>query len=472
MTSGEPVRLYLRQLESGLNGMDPWKKTEIVSEVEGHINERIDLLRKKKGMDHIPSGEELERILDDFGPPDEMANNYKIQSIGSVGRKSGVRPWMVLVPVIISVLLISIVILGFFFFSEDIDDGGVDQTIRKGEGIDTLTIGDDIEDILRRFKEPEERIDTNGTIWLSYRESKHIDILFSSYGGGVKEIRFNEGYEGMLENGIELGDTIDRLFEMEGGPLFTHDLAKEYVDLNSEGGHRVLYRQIDDAGFTRAYKYVDERNGTLYWADANRIIVQIVVFSPVDPDPVRALLIDVSIESVDDVLLIEVNSGTILWDEYRVLVDGKPFITADDKTNYGETAEFEYTGSEWDAVDGEEYIVKIIHISSSTVVYEKKFEAENKGGYVKVFSIDVRINHTFDVVLIEVLGEDINWSYYQVRVDGNVLDTVRTDTKKGDIVEFRDLSGDWDAHRNVLYDMKVIDVEHNQVVYALDVYAE
>jgi hypothetical protein len=423
-------------------------------------------------MDHIPSREELERILDDFGPPHEMASNYKIQSIESLGRNSNVRPWMVLVPVGILVLLVLAVILGMFLFSEDINDGEVDLTIRKGEGIDTLTVGDDMKDVLQRFGEPEERIETNSTIWLSYREAKHIDILVSSYGGGVKEIRFNEGYEGLLENTIELGDTIDRLFELEGEPLYAYNLTKEYVDLNAEGGHKVLYRQIDNAGVHIGYKFMDERNGTLYWADNNRIIVQIVVFTPVDPDPVRALIIDVFIESVDDVLEIEVNSGTILWDEYRVLVDMKQFVTREGKTKYGETVEFEYAGSAWNALDGEEYTVKIIHISSSTVVYEKMVEAEDKGGDVKLFMIDVEINHTFDVVLIEVLGKNINWSEYQVRVNGNILYTVRTDTKMGDIVEFRDPTGDWDVHRAVQYDIKVIDLDLDNVVYALDIYAK
>jgi hypothetical protein len=274
------VREYMRSFRRSLEGLERVEKNNIIGEVEGHINERIDITLAKK-KDHTLKERDIQRILSEFGSPEDLAMSYRMQiseEKGTGGRAKGRKKF---IGIIIAVALILIITsLSLYYLIEGGEAG--DNTILPGEGFDDIKIGDDMDSIIDDYGAPEERSDTGNTIWISYRSENGLDFLISNRTGKIMEIRFNEGYDGSLGNGLKIGDDLDLLFEKEGSPLLVVDATRENVHNNSEGGDRVLYRQMNNDGMVEAYKYVDERRGILFWADMNRIISQIVVFEPFD----------------------------------------------------------------------------------------------------------------------------------------------------------------------------------------------
>ena len=123
-------------------------------------------------------------------------------------------------------------------------------------------------------------MEENDTIWLAYREKANIDFLFEDANQTLIEIRFNEGFEGALTNGIRVGSSKEEVLNLSGGANKTVQISANDTLNLSHGSNKVLYEIVDGGNNTVAYKYIDAIRGILYWFDIDGISTQIVVFDP------------------------------------------------------------------------------------------------------------------------------------------------------------------------------------------------
>mgnify|MGYP006297097205 FL=1 len=190
-------------------------------------------------------------------------------------------------PVIIAIFVSLILILSFFaiIFGDpdriDEKEGMEEGIIYPGIGIKTVRIGDPIGIVYDEFGDPVNEIETGETIWLNYRDPHGIDFLISNYTNRVLEIRFQEGYAGELKGGVSIGDTLEDGFDAVSNPEEIRDTNYSQTHESVYGGDRILYRQIGEGGNITAYKYIDQENGVVFWADESESITQIVVFDPI-----------------------------------------------------------------------------------------------------------------------------------------------------------------------------------------------
>lgn len=74
-----------------------------------------------------------------------------------------------------------------------------------------------------------------------------------------------------------------------------------------------------------------------------------------------------TIDASEDLLYLEVISGSYTWGDYRVTVDGTPVtLTSSQTTSAGGTATF--TGGDY--IEGTIYNVKIVEIAADRVIWE------------------------------------------------------------------------------------------------------
>jgi len=152
--------------------------------------------------------------------------------------------------------------------------------IKEGIGLDYVQIRDGLDKIIDLYGEPEIRMEENDTIWLAYREKANIDFLFEDANQTLIEIRFNEGFEGALTNGIRVGSSKEEVLNLSGGANKTVQISANDTLNLSHGSNKVLYEIVDGGNNTVAYKYIDAIRGILYWFDIDGISTQIVVFDP------------------------------------------------------------------------------------------------------------------------------------------------------------------------------------------------
>jgi hypothetical protein len=464
------VKAYLKKVEDSLGDADKNKKKEIISDIEGQINERLEGFKEGMGEGYIIQKEDVQGIIEDFGPPDELALEYKMQIVGSDSKgKSSIR-FIPVIAVGVIVILVLAIIASLFFISIPEKEEEEDDTIYMGEGLKKIKIGDEIEKVIDIYGTPEERADLEKTIWLSYRSSEGIDFLISNYTGTVAEIRFNSGYDGYLENNVKIGDTLDVLFIIDGDPMITLNGTKEVIDHNPEGGNRILYRIVDKDGVAVGYKFIDERKGVLYWTGSDRFIHQIVVFDPIDEGEIRGIDIQASIDSFEDLLTVEIYSGSIKWDDYLVLVDNKEIETIEVSSSYGDSVQFFDPSDDWDPIDEEGYVVKVILISESTVVYEAVVIADERT-IPQLFQADLEIYGDLDTIVITMISGSITWNDYLVLVDGVEMIIDNNVTANETFAQYHDPSGSMDFSIGSDYNVKMVKIEENMVVYENDIIA-
>jgi hypothetical protein len=366
MASHPLVEKYLEIMEEELNDLDRERRKSIISDVRDHIDERV---RDVSGDPDKVGSDVVQKVLWDFGPPDEIAEYYRMQSLGErPERKKGKRNQIIIT--VLSVIIVAILVsAGLFILLQD-DNKPPGTEIIPGKGNERVEIGNSMEDVLEEYGEPEERIDSANTIWFSYRDLRGIDILISNDTGSVMEIRFNEGYTGKLASDIGVGSNISLLFEKEGGPEMEYDVREWLVRYHPGGYDRVLYRVFNESGNHISNKYMDGRTGILYWMTPEGEITQITVFEPIPENTVQVLMVDIWIDPEEDIVSILALSSDLNWTWYEIRVDGKVFWTSANYSRAGETASFHDSAGEWDAEVGKEYNVKIILIGDKTVVYE------------------------------------------------------------------------------------------------------
>lgn len=160
----------------------------------------------------------------------------------------------------------------------DDDEEQHDIIIYPGKGLINIQIGDDLDKIKEEFGEPEEIVDANKNTWVSYNKKLGIDFLLNKTTTKIKEIRFNTGFTGQLENGISLNSNLNDVLNGSGGAQTTVQVNYSEYQQTSDGYDRVLYELIDENNIVTNCKFIDSKQGILYWFDTDKKVTQIVVF--------------------------------------------------------------------------------------------------------------------------------------------------------------------------------------------------
>lgn len=140
--------------------------------------------------------------------------------------------------------------------------------------VETVSIGEKLESIVKKFGEPDE-IKTWETTYQYIYSRYGIDFLLKKESNEVVEIRFNRGYNYTTDIGIKIGDNIKKVFEKFGYPLKEVYATKEQASRCEFGTDRVYYKVINPL---KSYKYILHFQGVLFWCDENENIIQIVFF--------------------------------------------------------------------------------------------------------------------------------------------------------------------------------------------------
>jgi beta-lactamase regulating signal transducer with metallopeptidase domain len=154
-----------------------------------------------------------------------------------------------------------------------------DTTIYPGVGLQNVHPGDSRSDVKKGLGEPSsERTFPNGGHTLIY-EPRAMDCFLRD--DTVREIHFNQGYQGSTTNGIRIGSSLDEVLKTCGGANKTVEGGQEKRNGAPNGGDHVLYKIKDDhSGQLTAYRFFDEKEGMLYWLNASGYVSQIVVYRP------------------------------------------------------------------------------------------------------------------------------------------------------------------------------------------------
>jgi hypothetical protein len=280
MNKHPEIRRYLREIESELSQVEDELKSSIIKEIDEHLEDKFQALISSMPDSEV-SSDDIRRILDEFGEPKEIASEYKRQLLDeqeSVPKKRTSSIKIVILLFAILVIVVFTIIAGLLLVGED--DEEKENTIYEGVGLSSIQIGDDLNKVLSIYGDPEERIDSGNTIWLDYREKEGIDFLLNNQSQKIVEMRFNPGFDGSLENGITVGSMLNDVLNLSGG---AHNSTKINVSESHDYTHgwdRVLYEIMDDTGDTVSYKFIDAKNGTLYWFDSSGMSIQIIIFTP------------------------------------------------------------------------------------------------------------------------------------------------------------------------------------------------
>jgi len=146
-----------------------------------------------------------------------------------------------------------------------------------GKGFDIIQPEDNLEKILKIFGKPETTRSFGARTQIIYHSKYHMDFLVDEESGNIREIHFNEGFEGHLENGIRIGDSLKKVLREYGGPFKTVKASE--IHGVKFGPDKVLYEQVISGEIT-AYKFINAREGVLFWFGRDEKLIQIIVFKP------------------------------------------------------------------------------------------------------------------------------------------------------------------------------------------------
>ena len=263
-------------------------KRSIIQEIREHLHEKIEDIRNSKNISKL-SSKEIENILNDFGEPKEISNEYRRQLSEErmPTRRKKESPKKRIIVIIIFIFLMSSILIPIFnilWLTEEDGNDDIelqDNIIYPGIGIKNIQVGDALDKIIEVYGEPEDRAEGSNTIWLSYSEKTGMDFLLRKETEKIIEIRFNSGFNGQHENGLKIGSALDEVLNKSSGAIITVQSNSSETQLNVNGTDKVLYEKIVD-GNVVAYKFVDAKKGILYWFDTDKKVTQIVVYKPFD----------------------------------------------------------------------------------------------------------------------------------------------------------------------------------------------
>ena len=177
-----------------------------------------------------------------------------------------------------------------------------------------------------------------------------------------------------------------------------------------------------------------------------------------------------------DVVVITVRGGSINWTGKEVRVDNIRLVTSQLSSDDGDEVEFVDTTGSWDAEEGTSYWIRIVYSLTSKILWENNITAEDKSHSneeeVHTINIKTSINATEEIVVLDVLKGEINWSTYSMRVDGMPFNTSSEVTMAGGSATFYDPDGTWDAVAGEAYNIKIVHILENKVLYDVDVIAQ
>ena len=150
-------------------------------------------------------------------------------------------------------------------------DGMIDclsDAVVPGVGHDGVTLGKTPEQIIAILGEPDLEEDGEN-LWLNWRESQGIDVLFTGTPRLAREIRYNEGTDLELNVGPGIGTPRNEVFAIFGDPIEVRP-AESNERLFDD---RVLYELTNGAS-----KIIYSDQGVLFWFDDQDATSQFVVF--------------------------------------------------------------------------------------------------------------------------------------------------------------------------------------------------
>jgi hypothetical protein len=284
MSVYQAIQEYLKKTKIELKDVDESLRRSIVLEIEGHLKEKFDDAKQSSKTGKL-SSKKIQIILKEFGEPKEIAQEYHRQLLEeheSTGGSEKPGRKRMIIPILLFIIVILIIIIGLFYISmnyENDEKGLGDNTIIEGKGLESIQIDDSYSTITKRLGDPEGEVETDTTIWVKYNKKHKIDFLLAKNTETIIEIRFNEGYEGSLENGIKVGSSLDRVLNASGGTNRVVDANLTETAGSVFGSDKVLYNKTIDEKII-SYKFIDSKKGILFWFNTDREVTQIVVFKP------------------------------------------------------------------------------------------------------------------------------------------------------------------------------------------------
>jgi hypothetical protein len=149
-------------------------------------------------------------------------------------------------------------------------------TITPGKGLDIISVGDSAEQVETVFGKPTERNEFNSSYKLAYDDAS-IDFILNKQSNRITEIHFNEGFRGRLAKGVRMGGSLEQVVAQTGPVKKRVNASPEEARDMQMGSDRVLYTQRMGREIT-AYKLADSDQGANYWFDADKKLVQVVVY--------------------------------------------------------------------------------------------------------------------------------------------------------------------------------------------------
>lgn len=154
--------------------------------------------------------------------------------------------------------------------------------VTEGLGLDGLELLASREDVETRFGPAPEANTTDKHFFLNYRKTIGVDFLIDKFTNEVLEIRLNAGFGGALENGIRIGDSMDKVLLLYGGPKKTVTASHKEAMRCLLGEDRVLYESSWLGLFYRTHKFVDINKGIIFIFNSDKRLFQFVVIRPLN----------------------------------------------------------------------------------------------------------------------------------------------------------------------------------------------
>ncbi len=205
------------------------------------------------------------------------------------------------------------------------------------------------------------------------------------------------------------------------------------------------------------------------------ILAGVVLSGCLEDEGDRNLEFEGKVYSDLDLVVITVKGGSINWTGKEVQVDNTRLVASQVSSDEGDEVEFVDTTDSWDAEEGTSYWVRIVYSLTGEILWEGNITAEDKGddeGEVHTINIGISIDPTEEAVVLNVLTGEMNWTTYSMRVDGKSFNTSSGDIIAGGSATFYDPDGTWDAVAGEVYNIKIILIEENKVMYDKDVIAQ
>lgn len=161
---------------------------------------------------------------------------------------------------------------------KDHEDEIETEIIYPGRGLLSIGIGNSYGEVIRHFGVPEDEMKGDDYLWISYRGSDGIDFLISNETDRIIEMRFNDGFDGSLENGVSVGMPMDDVILPYGDDVPLIDITEDNRSYLTDNRSIVLYRIPWEEDDVFSYIFFDREEGFLVWADNERMITQIVVY--------------------------------------------------------------------------------------------------------------------------------------------------------------------------------------------------